>query len=112
MHGGLQAWWIEPVLHGLNEVALFSGATVLTAFNDNAAITSLATLVPGFSDPLKHAVVAGAVTGGGLTVIANAPNPAGQSILQRHFPDGVSPLGLVLGALGPTAIMAAAFLLL
>jgi hypothetical protein len=112
VHGGLQAWWIEPVLRGLNELALFSGATVLTAFNDNAAITYLATLVPGFSDPLKHAVVAGAVTGGGLTVIANAPNPAGQSILQRHFPDGVSPLGLVLGALGPTAIMAAAFLLL
>ncbi len=112
VHGGLQAWWIEPVLRGLNELALFSGATLLTAFNDNAAITYLATLVPGFSDPLKHAVVAGAVTGGGLTVIANAPNPAGQSILQRHFPDGVSPLGLALGALGPTAIMAAAFLLL
>ncbi|MBM3855504.1 MAG: hypothetical protein FJ399_20505, partial [Verrucomicrobia bacterium] len=112
VHGGLQAWWIEPVLKRLGETPLFWGATILTAFNDNAAITYLATLVPGFTDSLKYAVVAGAVTGGGLTVIANAPNPAGQNILQRHFPGGVSPVGLVLGALPPTAIMAGCFLLL
>jgi hypothetical protein len=112
VHGGLQGWWIEPVLSRLTEWPLFAGATVLTAFNDNAAITYLATLVPGFTDELKYAVVAGAVTGGGLTVIANAPNPAGQSILQRYFPDGVSPLGLLLGALVPTLIMGAAFMLL
>ena len=112
VHGGLQSWWIEPVLKRLDEFPLFLGATILTAFNDNAAITYLATLVPGFTDPLKYAVVAGAVTGGGLTVIANAPNPAGQSLLQRYFPSGVSPLGLALGALAPTAIMGACFLLL
>lgn len=110
IHGGLQAWWIEPVLKSLGETSLFVGATVLTAFNDNAAITYLATLVPGFTDGLKHAVVAGAVTGGGLTVIANAPNPAGQNILQRYFPNGVAPLGLLLGALPPTLIMAGCFL--
>src|SRR5690606_34226032 len=67
IHGGLQGWWIEPVLKSLSEVPLFIGATILTAFNDNAAITYLATLVPGFTEPLKYAVVAGAVTGGGLT---------------------------------------------
>ncbi len=112
IHGGLQAWWIEPVLKSLGEVPLFLGATALTAVNDNAAITYLATLVPGFTDELKYAVVAGAVTGGGLTVIANAPNPAGQAILQKFFPEGVSPLGLLVGALVPTAIMALSFLLL
>lgn len=112
IHGGLQGWWIEPVLKSLGEVPLFLSATVLTAFNDNAAITYLATLVPGFTDELKYAVVAGAVTGGGLTVIANAPNPAGQSILQRFFPNGVSPLGLVASALTPTVILGAAFMLL
>lgn len=112
VHGGLQNWWIEPVLKRLDEFPLFLGATILTAFNDNAAITYLATLVPGFTDALKYAVVAGAVTGGGLTVIANAPNPAGQSILQRFFPEGVSPLGLAAGAAIPTAIMAACFLVL
>lgn len=111
IHGGLQAWWIEPVLKRLAELPLFVGATILTAFNDNAAITYLATLVPGFTDALKYAVVAGAVTGGGLTVIANAPNPAGQAILQRFFPDGVSPVGLLLGAIVPTVIMSACFLL-
>lgn len=112
VHGGLQGWWIEPVLKSLGEVPVFFGATVLTAFNDNAAITYLATLVPGFTDGMKYAVVAGAVTGGGLTVIANAPNPAGQTILKRYFPDGISPGGLFLGALVPTVVMGLCFMLL
>ena len=111
IHGGLQSWWIEPVLTRLGEVPLFTGATILTAFNDNAAITYLASLVPGFTDELKYAVVAGAVTGGGLTVIANAPNPAGQAILARFFPGGVSPGALFLAALPPTLVMSAAFML-
>jgi hypothetical protein len=112
VHGGLQSWWLEPVLKSLGRVSLFVWATILTGFNDNAAITYLATLVPGFTEPLKLAVVAGAVTGGGLTVIANAPNPAGQAILQRFFPDGVSPTRLFLAAVVPTVVMALAFMLL
>ncbi len=112
VHGGLQSWWLEPVLKSLGRVSLFVWATILTGFNDNAAITYLATLVPGFTEPFKYAVVAGAVTGGGLTVIANAPNPAGQTILQRFFPDGVSPFWLLVSALAPTLILAAAFMLL
>ncbi len=110
IHGGLQAWWIEPILGRLGEVPLFLGATVLTAFNDNAAITFLASLVPDFTDPLKYAVVAGAVAGGGLTVIANAPNPAGQAILARYFPEGVAPLNLLVAALVPTVIMSVCFM--
>jgi putative Na+/H+ antiporter len=105
IHGGLQGWWIAPVLGGLKEFPLMLGATILTGFNDNAAITYLSTLVPNFTDSLKYAVVAGAVTGGGLTVIANAPNPAGQSILKKHFDDAVSPIGLFLSALLPTVIV-------
>lgn len=112
IHGGLQGWWIEPVLARLGEVPLFVGALTLTAFNDNAAITYLASLVPTFTDALKYAVVAGAVAGGGLTVIANAPNPAGQSILSCYFKDGVAPLSLALGALVPTAVVALCFILL
>ncbi len=87
-------------------------ATILTAFNDNAAITYLAAQVEGLSLSAKHAVVAGAVTGGGLTVIANAPNPAGQSILSRYFKGGISPLGLFLGALLPTIILYLVFVAL
>ncbi|MGA0845837.1 MAG: putative Na+/H+ antiporter, partial [Luteolibacter sp.] len=79
------------------------------AFNDNAAITYLASQVEGIAPSAKYAVVAGAVTGGGLTVIANAPNPAGQSILSRFFRDGISPLGLLLAALPPTLIAYACF---
>ena len=113
-HGGLQKWWIAPVLGSLSEIPLFAGSTILTAFNDNAAITYLASLVPSFmtAPDLQYAVVAGAVTGGGLTVIANAPNPAGQSILNKHFEGGVSPMSLLLGALFPTFIMAACFMLI
>jgi len=105
----LQGWWIEPVLARLSETPLLLGAMALTAFNDNAAITYLATLVPSFTESLKYAVVAGAVAGGGLTVIANAPNPAGQSILAGYFKGGVAPLGLLLGALVPTAVMVLCF---
>jgi Na+/H+ antiporter NhaD/arsenite permease-like protein len=112
IHGGLQAWWIQPILGRLGELPLFLGATLLTAFNDNAAITYLASLVPGFTDSLKYAVVAGAVTGGGLTVIANAPNPAGQAVLARYFPSGVAPLKLAAGALLPTVINALCFIAL
>jgi hypothetical protein len=81
------------------------GATILTAFNDNAAITFLSTLVPHLTESLKYAVVAGAVAGGGVTVIANAPNPSGQSLLKGYFDHGVSPVGLFKGALVPTAIV-------
>jgi len=112
IHGGVQGWWIEPVLGNLKEIPLMLGATILTAFNDNAAITFLSTLVPGFTDSLKYAVVAGAVAGGGLTVIANAPNPAGQSILKKFFENGVSPVGLLKAAVVPTAVVWLAFLIL
>jgi hypothetical protein len=109
IHGALQGWWIAPVLGSLAEFPLFAGATILTAFNDNALITYLATLVPNLSEPLKLAVVEGAVVGGGLTVIANAPNPAGQALLSRFFPGGISPVGLLAGAVLPTVIAALAF---
>ena len=112
IHGGLQQWWIAPVLGRLSEVPLMLGAIFLTSFNDNAAITYLSTLVPNLTGAMKIAVVAGAVIGGGLTVIANAPNPAGQSILKRFFPDGISPLGLLLGALPPTIVYTVCFLVL
>lgn len=87
-------------------------ATVLTAFNDNAAITFLSTLVPNFTDPLKYAVVAGAVAGGGLTVIANAPNPAGQAILKKYFENGVNPAKLAMAALIPTIVVVLCFIIL
>ena len=112
IHGGLQGWWIAPVLSSLAEAPLFFGATILTAVNDNALITYLATLVPNLGDELKLAVVQGAVVGGGLTVIANAPNPAGQALLSRFFNGAVSPLGLLGGALVPTLIAGLVFRLL
>ncbi len=112
IHGRLQDWWIAPLLGNLTELPLFAGATFLTSFNDNALITFLAAQVPELADSLKVAVVEGAVVGGGLTVIANAPNPAGQALLAAQFGDGVSPAKLAAGALLPTIIAALAFRLL
>jgi hypothetical protein len=111
--GGQQSWWLQPLLLGLSSDAVFYGAVGLTAITDNAALTYLASLVPGLSDEFKVAIVAGAVTGGGLTVIANAPNPAGVAILKGQFEEGVVSAGkLLMAALPPTLTAALAFKLL
>jgi len=112
IHGTLQAWWIAPILGNLPELGLNITSIVLTAFNDNASITYLSTLVPNLQDSLKYAIVSGAITGGGLTVMANAPNPVGQSILKKHFKSGISSLSLLKYALLPTLITACCFYLL
>ena len=111
--GGQQEWWLRPLLMGMSSDAVFYGAAALTAITDNAALTYLGSLVEGLSDEFKYALVSGAIVGGGLTVIANAPNPAGISILRRHFSDQtVHPLGLLVAALPPTLVAMAAFRLL
>jgi hypothetical protein len=111
--GGLQQWWLEPLLHAMDETTVYFGATALTAITDNAALTYLGSQVEGLSEPFKQALVAGAVTGGGLTVIANAPNPAGFAILRGHFEDGaISSLGLFIAALPATVVAILAFRLL
>jgi hypothetical protein len=111
--GGLQRWWLQPIVSALEPVALFFAALGLTAVTDNAALTYLGSLITGIPDESKYMLVAGAVAGGGLTVIANAPNPAGLALLKRGFADeSVGAGGLLLGAIGPTAIAAAALLLL
>jgi hypothetical protein len=108
--GGIQGWWITPVLLSMDSSAVYYGATALTALTDNAALTYLGSLVDGLSDEFKLALVSGAVTGGGLTVIANAPNPAGISILRKHFSEkNISPLGLLIAAIPPTLIAIIAF---
>lgn len=111
--GGLQRWWLQPIVSGLEPTALFFGALGLTAVTDNAALTYLGSLITGISDESKYALVAGAVAGGGLTVIANAPNPAGVALLKRGFADeSIGAGGLLLGAALPTMVAAAALLFL
>ncbi len=110
--GGMQRWWLQPLVSALQPTALFFGAMSLTAITDNAALTYLGSLIDSISTPAKYALMAGAVTGGGLTVIANAPNPAGVSLLKRGFDDeSIGAGGLLLGALAPTLVAALAFLL-
>lgn len=103
--GGQQKWWLQAVLSSLNETTLFYGAAALTAITDNAALTYLGSMVEGVSDEFKYALVAGAVAGGGLTVIANAPNPAGFAILKNSFDEqSINPFWLFVGALPPTMV--------
>lgn len=111
--GGQQAWWLKDIIQSLTNAQAFFGAIGLGAFTDNAAITYLGSLIDGLSDEFKYYLVAGAVTGGGLTVIANAPNPAGVAILKNHFEDGaVDPRYLFLGAIFPTIVASICFIIL
>lgn len=105
IHGGLQGWWVVRILHSLSPIEVLGTAMLMTGFNDNTAISYLSALVPGWGDAYKYAVFTGVVAGGGLTVIANAPNPAGYAILGRHFEGGIRPLRLFLGACLPTLIL-------
>jgi len=111
--GGKQRWWLQPLVADMDSTVLFFAATALTAITDNAALTYLGSLVEGVTSAYKYALVAGAVAGGGLTVIANAPNPAGFSILKGHFADqSIHPLGLLIAAFPPTVVAVLAFLML
>ncbi len=111
--GGMQSWWLQPLLSNMSPTAVYYGATALTAITDNAALTYLGSLVEGLSEEFKYALVAGAVTGGGLTTIANAPNPAGAAILRKQFEDeNINPLGLLAAAAGPTIVTILCFQLL
>ena len=108
--GGQQQWWLQPALSAMSPTAVYYGATALTAITDNAALTYLGSLVEGLTDEFKLSLVTGAVTGGGLTVIANAPNPAGYSILKSRFDDEeISAGGLFAAAFVPTLVAIAAF---
>jgi hypothetical protein len=111
--GGMQQWWLQPLVTSLGPNALFFGATALTAITDNAALTYLGSLIVGLGEHAKYMLMAGAVAGGGLTVIANAPNPAGVALLRDGFEDeSIGVAGLLLGALPPTIVaMLALFLL-
>ena len=103
--GGLQGWWLQPILENMSPTAVFYGSLALTAITDNAALTYLGSLVSGTSPEFKLALVGGAVAGGGLTVIANAPNPAGIAILRANFPNTAVSAGyLLLAALPPTLV--------
>ena len=111
--GGMQQWWLHPIVSTMDPQVLFYGTTILTAFTDNAALTYLGSLIIDISDEAKYSLVAGAVAGGGLTVIANAPNPAGVALLRAGFADtSIGVGGLFLGALFPTSVAMAALVLL
>jgi hypothetical protein len=109
IHGGLQGWWVLRLLDGLSPLAIMGTTILLAGFNDNAAIAYLTILLPDWGETFKYAIFTGIVAGGGLTVIANAPNPVGYAILRHHFSEGIRPLKLLKAAITPTLILYAIF---
>lgn len=111
--GGVQSWWISGLVNSLSSLGLYLSSVGLTAIFDNAALTYLGSLVPGITEASKYALVSGAVVGGGLTVIANAPNPIGFGILAKKFGnEGINPLLLLKEAALPTLIAGLIFWIL
>lgn len=111
--GSLQKWWLTPILAVLKDTVLYFVATGLTAITDNAALTYLGSQVEGLTESSKWALVSGALTGGGLTILANAPNPAGFAILSEKFPQqSLNALKLFLAAIVPTTVAIVFFMLL
>jgi hypothetical protein len=111
--GPFQRWWLEPIITAMSEKALYFAATALTGVTDNAALTYLGSQVPTLTEASKWALVSGAISGGGLSILANAPNPAGFSILSSRFPNGaLNALKLFLAALPLTMIVVISFLLI
>lgn len=104
MFGPLQSWWLSPLLTKLSDFKLYMLATVLTSFTDNAALTYLGTQVTNLSETSRLALVEGALVGGGLTIIANAPNAAGFAILSSKFGGVLNPVTLLKYALLPTSV--------
>lgn len=108
IHGNLQQWWIKNILSFNSRIIIFLISMVLTTFNDNAAVTFLASKIPIFinNKKLQNAVVAGAINGGGLTIIANAPNTAGKKILESNLnKKHLSPIKLFIFSCIPTLIL-------
>lgn len=105
MLGQAQHWWLQPLLSDLKPFSLLIGSAVLTSFTDNAALTYLGSQVSGISEAAKQALVSGAIAGGGMTLIANAPNLVGFSMVQNRFArEGFRPELLAAWAFVPTLI--------
>ena len=109
IHGGFQGWWIETLLGDLGYGAMMLVGAILTAVNENTTVAYLACLLKGLEPSVQYALVSGLVAGGGLTIMAHAPNPVGQALLRPYFRRGISPWNLFLSALLPTLIFLAIF---
>lgn len=107
--GPFQTWWVQPVLTTIDGRLLYGAATLLTGIVDNAALTYLGAQVPNLSDESKYYLVAGAISGGGLTLIANAPNIIGLNLLKQHFPNGFDSKKLLVSAIPPTLLVGLIF---
>jgi hypothetical protein len=112
VHGQLQGWWVGPMLKSASYLGTFVFSGILSAFIDNATVAYVFVNLP-FLDKLDHYLLTvGAMSSGGLTVIANAPNPIGVAILRDHFEGGLSFAKLFLAACVPTIIVMGVFWLL
>ncbi|KRH78642.1 hypothetical protein FERRO_16340 [Ferrovum sp. JA12] len=80
-----QSGWLSPIISSMKYYQVYVGSALITAVTDNAALTYLGTLLPNPPENFKLALVKGAIAGGGLTLIANAPNPIAGKFLKPYF---------------------------
>jgi hypothetical protein len=109
IHGELQAWWIIPLMQNLNHFGAMVASFILSAFVDNAIVSYITLDLPQYDDLKHYLVIAGAMSAGALTVIANAPNPVGHAILRPSFKGKISFFALFLGAIIPSLIYLSLF---
>ncbi|MFZ0565372.1 MAG: putative Na+/H+ antiporter [Chlamydiales bacterium] len=109
IHGELQEWWIIPLIERLDYFGATITSFILSALVDNAIVSYMTADLPQF-DTLKHyLVITAAMSAGGLTIMANAPNVVGHAILRSYFKGSISFLYLFLGALAPSLILLTLF---
>ena len=103
--GELQGWWIREIFPHLEALGTEVATLILSAFIDNAVVIYLVPDIFSLTDPRFYAAVVGSIAAGGLTVIANVPNPIGYTLLSPYFKRKISGIGLFTAALIPTLLI-------
>lgn len=104
IHGELQSWWAVRFLQNIGFAQGLLISTLLSSVVDNAVVLYFLDQIKPLSEAALYAIVVGALSSGGLTLMANAPNLIGYSNLRVFFGGKISLVALFLAALPLTLI--------
>lgn len=103
--GGLQEWWMLVIMHRMSDFGYMFTSYILSMFLDNVLVNYLVHNLSVATDCFLYLVIAGCMSAGGVTILANAPNIVGYLIIKPFFPTSPVSLGrLFVFALGPSLI--------
>lgn len=83
--GGLQEWWILKLVKNSSDFGYMWAAYILSIFLDNVLVNLMMHDLPVVTDCYLYLVVAGCMSAGGLTLIANTPNIVSFATLRPFF---------------------------